>query len=92
MKLKYPRLKDGVNFKKQGPRPVIAAPDEYLKQHKVVVNWYPKIEAMRNGSRGTGNNHLADCDGMDELNVLFWIMTSCILRCRNTRMKEIITT
>jgi len=24
MKLKYPRLKDGVNFKKQGPRPVIA--------------------------------------------------------------------
>jgi len=52
MKLKYPRLKEGVNFKKQGPRPVIAVPDDYLKQHKVVVNWYPKIEAMR--SRGAG--------------------------------------
>jgi hypothetical protein len=52
MKLKYPRLKEGVNFKKHGPRPALGEPDEFLKKRKVVVNWYPKIEAMR--SRGTG--------------------------------------
>jgi len=53
IKLKYPRLKDGVNFKKQGPRPVLGEPDEYLKKRRVVVNWYPRIEAMR--SKGAGS-------------------------------------
>lgn len=52
LKLKYPRLKEGVNFKKDAPRPVLDAPDEYLLKRPVIVNWYPKIEAMR--SRGAG--------------------------------------
>ncbi|EKD28830.1 MAG: hypothetical protein ACD_79C00188G0001 [uncultured bacterium] len=52
IKLKYPRLKKGVNFKKDGPRPVFGEPDEYLLQRPIVVNWYPKIESMR--SKGAG--------------------------------------
>lgn len=52
VKLKYPRLKQGVSFKKDAPRPVFGKPDEYLLSRPIVVNWYPKIEAMR--SKGAG--------------------------------------
>ncbi|OPY18444.1 MAG: Type III restriction enzyme, res subunit [Syntrophus sp. PtaB.Bin075] len=52
IKLKYPRLKEGVNFKKHGPRPVLREPDDYLKKRRIMVNWYPKIEAMRSSGAG----------------------------------------
>ena len=52
VKLKYPRLKKGVSFKKDALRPVFGEPDEYLLTRPVQVNWYPKIEAMR--SKGAG--------------------------------------
>ena len=70
-KLKTIRLKrtiNGVNtefgaaFRKLAPIPTIAPPDpssgpgaEYLQRNQVLLNWYPKIQAMR--SRGlTGGN------------------------------------
>ncbi|MGQ3685946.1 MAG: DEAD/DEAH box helicase family protein [Candidatus Loosdrechtia sp.] len=46
-KLKYPQLKEGVNFKKHGPSPTLGEPDEYLLERPVVVDWYPKIEALQ---------------------------------------------
>ena len=46
-KLKYPQLKEGVDFKKQGPRPTLGEPDEYLLERPVIVDWYPKIEAIQ---------------------------------------------
>ena len=46
-KLKYPQLKEGINFKKHGPRPVLSEPDEFTLEHPIAVNWYPKIEALR---------------------------------------------
>ena len=52
VKLKVPRLKQGVSFKKDAPRPVFGEPDEYLLSRPIVVNWYPKIEAMQ--SKGAG--------------------------------------
>jgi len=52
VKLKYPRLKAGVNFKKDAPRPELGEPDEYLLKRPIIVNWYPKIEAMQ--SKGAG--------------------------------------
>lgn len=44
--LKTIRVKAGIDFKKQGPKPVLGLPDEHIKTHKVVVDWYPKIQAM----------------------------------------------
>ncbi len=52
VKLKYPKLKAGVNFKKDALKPVLGEPDEYLLKRPIVVNWYPKIEAMQ--SKGAG--------------------------------------
>jgi len=44
--LKTIRVKTGVDFKKQGPKPALDLPDVYLKKYKVIVDWYPKIQAM----------------------------------------------
>ena len=44
--LKVIRLKEGVDFKKQGPKPALDTPDEYIRKNRIVVDWYPKIQAL----------------------------------------------
>jgi hypothetical protein len=44
--LKTIRLKEGIDFKKQGPKPTLDIPDEHLKKSRLVVDWYPKIQAL----------------------------------------------
>ncbi len=46
-KLKYPQLKEGVDFKKQGSRPTLGLPDDYMLERPVKIDWYPKIEAIQ---------------------------------------------
>jgi hypothetical protein len=64
-KLKTIRLKRTINgvstefgdaFRKLGPIPTVVKPDpardpstEYLQKNQVVLNWYPKIQAMKSG-------------------------------------------
>jgi hypothetical protein len=64
-KLKTIRLKRTINgvsaefgdaFRKLGPIPTVVKPDpardpstEYLQRNQVVLNWYPKIQAMKSG-------------------------------------------
>jgi hypothetical protein len=46
-KLKVVRLKEGIDFKKQGPRPVLSSePPKRLKDFPLVVDWYPRLEAL----------------------------------------------
>src|SRR5262245_9587247 len=58
-KLKTIRLKKTINgvstefgdaFRKLGPIPTLGPPTDYLQRNQVVLNWYPKIQALR--SRG----------------------------------------
>lgn len=49
-KLKMIRLKEGVDFKKGGPKPTLNEPPEYLTRHPVVVDWYPKLQAIASGA------------------------------------------
>jgi hypothetical protein len=44
--LKIIRVKEGIDFKQQGPKPALDLPDTYLKKNRVVVDWYPKIQAL----------------------------------------------
>lgn len=53
VRLKTVKLKEGIDFKRQGPRPTLDIPDEYLKKNKVVLDWYPKIQALAS-ARGQG--------------------------------------
>ena len=44
-KLTSIRLKDGVDFKRQGTKPTLNEPPAHLLRHPVVLNWYPKIQS-----------------------------------------------
>ena len=53
-KLKVLRVREGLSFKKDGPKPILAEPPKYLKKNRVVLNWYPKIQArIAAGAAGT---------------------------------------
>ena len=70
-KLKTIRLKKTINgvstefgdaFRKLAPVPTVAPPDpagdqstEYLQRNQVVLNWYPKIQAMRSAGLAGGD-------------------------------------
>lgn len=52
-KLKMVRLLEGIEFKKDGPKPALAEPPEYIVRHPVVLDWYPKVQAMASGTGPT---------------------------------------
>ncbi len=41
------RLKKGVDFKRQGPKPTLGEPPQAILDHPVTVNWYPKLQARQ---------------------------------------------
>ncbi len=43
-KLRTIRVMEGVDFKRDGPKPALGPLDE-LKLHPIVVNWYPRLQA-----------------------------------------------
>lgn len=67
--LKTIRLKKTINgvstefgdaFRKLGPIPSVSSPDnDYLTRNKVVLNWYPKIQALRAKGLKTGDGEMA---------------------------------
>lgn len=54
-KLKVIRLKKGVDFKKDGPRPELGPEKDYFSRYPVTLDWYPKIQARL--SEGLGQNN-----------------------------------
>jgi hypothetical protein len=60
-KLKIVRLKEGIDFKKNGPKPTLEDPPEYFVRHRVVLDWYPKLQAMASGA-GRTNGLAAERD------------------------------
>ncbi|HRN51119.1 MAG TPA: DEAD/DEAH box helicase family protein [Anaerolineales bacterium] len=45
-KLKIIKVKDGKDFKKDAPSPILDIPDERLKRKPISVNWYPRVQAL----------------------------------------------
>lgn len=46
VKLKTIKLKEGIFYKKQAPKPTIGLPDVGFKKRRVEVNWYPKVQSI----------------------------------------------
>lgn len=46
-KLTSIRLKDGVDFKRQGTKPTLDEPTQFMLKHPITLNWYPKIQAQQ---------------------------------------------
>ncbi len=42
--LKVLRVKGDLDYKKDGPRPVLDLTPKYLKRQKVILNWYPRLQ------------------------------------------------
>jgi hypothetical protein len=53
-KLKMVRLKEGIDFKKNGPKPVLGDPPEHFLRRRVVLDWYPKLQAVVSGGGQAG--------------------------------------
>lgn len=53
-KLKIVRLREGIDFKRDGPKPSLGAPPDSLRRHPVVLDWYPKLQAMASSAGRTG--------------------------------------
>jgi hypothetical protein len=60
-KLKIVRLKEGIDFKKNGSKPALGDPPEHFLQHRVVLDWYPKLQTMAS-STGRTNGQAAERD------------------------------
>ena len=41
------RIKDDVDFKRQGQKPTLDDPPDRLVKHPITVNWYPKIQSQQ---------------------------------------------
>jgi hypothetical protein len=59
--LKMVRLRGGIDFKKDGPKPTLGQPPDYLIRHPVVLDWYPKLEVIASGT-GQTNGQAAERD------------------------------
>lgn len=57
LKLKALRLKEGINFKLDGPKPAISKPtQEFKSSEKIILNWYPKIQ-FESSVKGKSNSN-----------------------------------
>ncbi|MBX3004595.1 MAG: DEAD/DEAH box helicase family protein [Anaerolineales bacterium] len=45
-KLKIIKVKDGKDFKRDAPTPILDIPDERQKRKPISVNWYPRVQAL----------------------------------------------
>jgi hypothetical protein len=54
-KLKTVKLQEGVDFKRQGPKPTLGPPPERLLKSKVVLDWYPRLQAMESRRKKSVN-------------------------------------
>lgn len=73
-KLKIVRLQEGIDFKKDGPKLSLDEPPEHLKRHPVVLDWYPKVQAMASSAgqaeAQAAGRHRASFD-FDEMHLAF---------------------
>ena len=46
-RLKTIKLRDGVDYKRQGPKPSLGLPGGQLSRHVVELDWYPKVQARQ---------------------------------------------
>ena len=88
-KLTSIRLKEGVDFKRQGPKPVLSEPPLRLLDYPVAVNWYPKLQSQQSkGVARTDDVAVLDVCPFDEKHLAFMDIAAVwfeLLRFKNER-------
>lgn len=60
-RLRMIRLKDGIDFKRNGPKPTLMRLDGQLTRQPITVDWYPKLQTQRSkGLRSTADVAVKD--------------------------------
>jgi hypothetical protein len=74
-KLRTVKLRDDVDFKRDGPKPTLGEVPDQLVRHPLVVDWYPKIQAQRSRGAGEGGGLATKHEGklgVEQLAFLDW--------------------
>lgn len=61
-KLKVIRVKEGLDFKKQGEKPNLEYHD-YIAKNKVILDWYPKVQALKS-EKAQGGDRFSEKEEM----------------------------
>ncbi len=101
-KLTTIRLKKAINgvstefgdaFRKLGPISTLGLPEPYLQKNQVILNWYPKIQAIKSIGVGGKRAMLYRTRRISPQSTsLFWILTGCISSWNALRLSEAGTT
>ncbi len=71
-KLTSIRLKEGVDFKRQGPKPTLDEPNTFLLKHPVLLNWYPKIQSQQSkGVASTSDTAVIETGEFEDKHLAF---------------------
>ena len=74
-KLTSVRLREGMDFKQQGPKPTLDSPPDRMLRYPVTVNWYPKIQAQQSkGVAPTGDSGVKQEGKLEQKHVAFMDM------------------
>lgn len=76
-RLKMIRLPENIDFKQDGPKPTLELLDDFMRGHRITLDWYPRIQTLSSPDGETGTTvekhesyftekHLAFMD-MDEI-------------------------
>jgi hypothetical protein len=57
-KLKTVKLREGIDFKRTGPKPTLGPPPDKLLKTSVVLDWYPRLQALAS-ARGSRSDEAA---------------------------------
>ncbi|WP_236692984.1 hypothetical protein [Aneurinibacillus tyrosinisolvens] len=50
------KIKDGLDFKRQGPKPNLSVLSEDIASNKIIVDWYPKIQVQASSVSSNDNS------------------------------------
>ena len=64
VKLRTLKLREGIDFKRQGPKPALGEIPEQLVRYPLVVDWYPKIQAQRSRGAAADGGAAAKHEGL----------------------------
>ena len=70
-KLKIVRLKEGIDFKKNGPRPTLDKPDDLLRRKPINLNWYPRIQSISTVDSNDDANQALNRGYMSDQHIAF---------------------
>lgn len=69
-KLKTLKVKEGIDYKKQAPRPILCLLNDGKIENKVIIDWYPKIQ-IKSSNKSLGNESILNSEKITSKHLAF---------------------